>query len=498
MRIAYLLVVVALMTAFGCSGGSSGTGKTATEKALVSIQIQPTNNRLAIGTSLQFSAVGTYADNSTQDVTASAVWSSSDTAVATIAANGKATAVAAGTTTITAKVASTSGSTVLTVPVTKLDSIKIEPAQVTIAAGTTTQLTAKGQYTDNTNQKLTNATWSSSATSVATVATDGTVTGLAPGQATITASMDGVPVPGTATVTVTSATLRSLSITPLNATLASGISQQFVANGTFSDDSRQDMSASVAWSSSNPSVAAITSTGIVTAAAAGTTTITAVSPRDASITASTPLTVTTAVLQSIAIAPANPSASAGTTRQFVVTGLFSDGSNHVLSDSVAWTSSDSSVATIAPDGNATAVAPGTATISATYGDKSSSTAFTVTPADFSGTWVGTYTIYEDANNSVEVGKTYTMQWVLSQSGTSLSGVTTLRDGSPERSVGTLTGTVTGQTVRFNFKYYSPYYMTDEEDIGSGTVTGGTMTGTAIENHTNGWSLNYRFELTKQP
>lgn len=113
-KILILLLLFALVT--GCGGGGSSNP---TPQTLVSIGVTPTDPSIATGATQQFTATGTYSDNTTQDLTASVTWSSSATAVATISntagSNGKATSVAAGTTTIKATSGSISGSTTLRV-----------------------------------------------------------------------------------------------------------------------------------------------------------------------------------------------------------------------------------------------------------------------------------------------------------------------------------------------------------------------------------------------
>src|SRR5208283_3806614 len=60
-----------------------------------------------------------------------------------------------------------------------------------------------------------------------------------------------------ATLTVTSATLASIAVTPANSSIAKGATLQFVATGTFSDGSTQDITHAVSWTSSSPTIAAI-------------------------------------------------------------------------------------------------------------------------------------------------------------------------------------------------------------------------------------------------
>jgi len=87
--------------------------------SLVSIAVTPTSPSITIGTPQQFTAMGTFSDNTTQDLTTSVTWNSSNTGVATISNgagnNGKATSLAAGSSTITALSGSVSGSATLTV-----------------------------------------------------------------------------------------------------------------------------------------------------------------------------------------------------------------------------------------------------------------------------------------------------------------------------------------------------------------------------------------------
>src|SRR5581483_11982471 len=106
------------------------------------------------GLTQQFTATGTYSDNSTQNITSSVTWASATTTVATITAAGLATGVGTGTSTISATLGGISGSTVLTVTAAALQSIAVTPANPTIAKGLTQQFTATGTYSDNSTQNL--------------------------------------------------------------------------------------------------------------------------------------------------------------------------------------------------------------------------------------------------------------------------------------------------------------------------------------------------------
>ena len=84
-------------------------------------------------------------------------------------------------------------------------------------------------------------------------------------------------------------------------------------------------------------------------------------------------------VSSIAVTPANPSIAAGSTEQFTATATYSDNSTQDVTDAATWTSSSHSVATISSSGLATASSGGTSSITASYGNKTSSPdALTVT------------------------------------------------------------------------------------------------------------------------
>jgi hypothetical protein len=211
---------------------------------------------MAIGTSKQFTATGTFSDTSTQDLTASVLWSSSKATVATINNQGLASSVALGSAMITATLGAISGSTGLTVANVHLVSIAITPANPTIAKGTSIKFTAIGTFSDSsTSSNLSGLSWKSSKPNIAQVRSSGLAHGKKTGSATIRASASGIT--GTTTLTVSNGTLVSIAISPLTPSVAVGTTQQFVATGHFSDSTQQDVTLTTHWSSSSSSVATI-------------------------------------------------------------------------------------------------------------------------------------------------------------------------------------------------------------------------------------------------
>jgi uncharacterized protein YjdB len=160
----------------------------------VSIAIVPANPSVPLGLTEQSTATGTYTDGSTQDLTASVTWASSNAAAATIASSGLATAVALGTTTISATSGSVTASTTLTVLPPVLVSIAVTPPNPSVAVLATLSFTATGTYSDATEQDLTaSVAWASQDELVATIdAATGIATAVASGTTTISATAGGV------------------------------------------------------------------------------------------------------------------------------------------------------------------------------------------------------------------------------------------------------------------------------------------------------------------
>ena len=120
MKAAVVFLLITMLVNLGCSGGSnSGPEKTPNE--IKSIAIEPSNLSIIQTAVQQFTAMGTFSDSSTEDITTSVTWSSSDTAIATINNTGIATAIASGSTTINASIGSITGSTALIVTSTSSD-----------------------------------------------------------------------------------------------------------------------------------------------------------------------------------------------------------------------------------------------------------------------------------------------------------------------------------------------------------------------------------------
>jgi trimeric autotransporter adhesin len=350
-----------------------------TTAIVTSIVVSPSSRTLARLTAQPFTAIGIFNDSSTQNITRDVVWSSSNTAVATIGNTsgsiGVATAVAFGPTTISATFEGVNGSAPLNVSSATLTSIAVTPASAGLAPGSILELQAIGTFSDGTKQPIESvATWTSSATAVATVNAVGVVKGVANGPVTITCQLGGVS--NTASLTVEAVT--TIAISPGNGSVAQDTAIGLKATGTLTDKTTQDLTSSVLWTSSNPSVATVSdaqgSIGSAAGSAPGVATVTAAFAGQVGVAT---LTVTNATLSSITIKPANPSIALGTQQQFAATGKFSDGTTESLGGQVAWSSSEITVAIINNTGAVSTTGKGTTTIEAALGGVSDTTVLTV-------------------------------------------------------------------------------------------------------------------------
>lgn len=288
------------------------------------------------------------------------------------------TAVAAGVGFGSAQIQASVGSIVsnlatLFVGTPVLQSIAITPGNLPpIPLLTSVQFTATGTNSDaNTKDLTSSANWSSSDTTVITVAAGGLATPVGQGTAIITATDPTGLISGSLTVTVSAASLASITVTPAAPSIALGQTQQLAATGNYSDGTTQDLTAFATWapigdfSTTVPGLFTGTATAAITATWGPTT-------------GGVTVTVGPKVLVSIVITPASPTLQTTQTATFHATPIYSDGSTSP-SITPTWSSSNLAVATMATN-TATAVSVGSATITATQGSISASTTLNVTSA----------------------------------------------------------------------------------------------------------------------
>lgn len=355
------------------SGVAGSSTLTVTQAVLVSINVTPANPVLVLNTVQQFTATATFSDQTSQEITASVTWASSNDSVASINKGGLAAAFGLGSLAISATSGSISGSTTVNVQPATLSSIAIQPGSAKIAQLTSQQFQAVGTYTDGTTHNVTGkVSWASSNASVANITDSGLASALSPGTASISATLDSIN--ATATLEVTNATIVSISIKPSGRTIIAGTKLPFAATGLFSDSSTQLITRECTWASDNLAVATIGGVGIAKAVGPGTANI---SCTFIGVTSSVPLYVSSATVSSISVTPSTAVLAPATFVNCVATAMLSDGTTLVITNFVAWTSSASDVASVNTGGKVIANSGGSATISAQFGSVTGDSAITV-------------------------------------------------------------------------------------------------------------------------
>uniref|UniRef100_UPI003D1B1E2F Ig-like domain-containing protein n=1 Tax=Aeromonas veronii TaxID=654 RepID=UPI003D1B1E2F len=149
---------------------------------------------VAKGQTQQLTAMATYSDGTSSDVTDSVTWTAGDTSTATVNSAGLLSGVDVGNTTVTAsKDGITSNTVTVTVTNAVITGMQVTPSPVSVAKGQTQQLTAMATYSDGTSSDVTDSvTWTAGDTSTATVNSAGLLSGVEVGNTTVTASKDTV------------------------------------------------------------------------------------------------------------------------------------------------------------------------------------------------------------------------------------------------------------------------------------------------------------------
>lgn len=349
------------------TGASSPTVRTVTatvtNATLSSIEIEAPVSALAKGGfTTQFTATGVYTDGTNRDLTNQVLWASSNTGFATISnaagTRGQLKTVAAGDTNIKASLSGVSSAdSPFTVNNANLASIAVEPATESLALGQSKQYKAIGTFTSpaSTAEITGVVTWNSTVPAVATVsnaaASKGVVVSQSAGTSLITAAYTsdaGTTTSPAANLTVTTAAIDSIVVTPDDEAVPKGFTRQLTATATLTDGSIADVTAAVTWSSENSNVATVSNAadtrGVARGGSLGNTKITATAPNG--VSGNTTLDVIDATLQSISVDPASSTIPLGKTQQFTARGQFTDAFQMDVTTQVTWSSADTNVASV--------------------------------------------------------------------------------------------------------------------------------------------------------
>jgi len=343
---------------------------------VASLTVSLSSSALNVGQSTQAAAVARDAAGNVLTGRAIA-WSSAATTLATVSSTGQVAAIAAGSVSIVASSEGVNGSATLVVAIAPPQPV----ATVSLSATSTSMLFGQSQLIaasvrDALGNQLDGRTiaWSSSNLGVITVSPSGQVQAVGAGSSTIMATSEGKS--GTISITVTAPVVPVSSVSLAAGFTSLALGQTMQVTATPKDSHGTPLAGrTITWSSSAPSVASVSQTGMVTALTAGSAVINATVE---GVTGSLPITINPAggTVATVRVALASAAINVGQSTQATATASDAGGTT-VAGGTPTWASSNTSVATVSANGLVSTVAAGQATISATMAGKSGGASLSV-------------------------------------------------------------------------------------------------------------------------
>ena len=405
-----------------------------------SIVVTPAISTVSVGSSIELSAQ--VLDPSGISVPGRPVhWTSEDPQIATVSIDGTVTAVGVGTVQVAASTGGRSGLAQVTVTTTPVASVQVAPGNKSLFVEESFQFTAVTR--DANGNVLTDRpiAWSSNNESVATVSATGMVTALSPGGAIISATSEGRTTP--ASVTVAAIPVASVQLQPRTLTLINGQTAELQAQ-PLDANGKPLVGRLILWFTNNAAVATVSDNGLVTAQSPGSAIITATVEGKSETST---VTVTAPVPNVVVLTPAQALVQEGSTMQ--LTGQVLDNLGRVMPNvTVAYSSSNTAVATVNASGLVTGVTPGKATITGTSSGKTGTAEITVTAIPVASVSV------TPSNPTITLGRTITLTaQPRAANGQSLTGRSVVWSSSAPgiasvSSTGVVTGAGIGSAVIF--------------------------------------------------
>ncbi|MBR4748123.1 MAG: Ig-like domain-containing protein [Abditibacteriota bacterium] len=338
-------------------GGFTDKCKVKVTISVTGVTLSKTSATLEVGKTLALTAAVVPSDA----VNKAVKWTSYDTSIATVDADGKVKAIAPGTTNIKVKTKDGGFTAKCKIkvkePTVAVTGVTLNKTSAKVETGKTVTLTATIAPEDATNK---NVTWQSYDTSIATVDADGVVTGIASGTTNIKVKTKDGGFTAKCKVTVSDPTVAVTGVV-LNKTVASvAKGKTFTLKAVVAPTNATNKN--VTWQSYDTSIATVTPEGKVKGIAPGTTTI-KVKTKDGGFTAKCKVTVVIPVT-GVSLDLASVSLKVGKTKTLTATVTPAD----ATLTKVVWTSSNPAVAKVNSSGKITAVKKGKATITATTAD----------------------------------------------------------------------------------------------------------------------------------
>ena len=383
------------------------------------VKLNRANLAMSAGESYTLKATVLPKDATNKDVT----WSSSNKKIAKVSSKGVVKALNSGKATITVKTADGKFTKKCVVTVVKnVTGVKLNKTSSTLYLGKTLTLKATVKPSDATIKKV---SWSSSSKSIATVDQNGIVTPVKPGTVTITVKTKDGSFKASCKLTIK----RAAKALTLNKTSASvKVGKTVALSATITPSNTTDKS--VKWSTSNKSVATVSSKGVIKGIKKGTATITATSHNG--LTAKCTVKVIQQVT-GISISKDTLTVYTGNTYALSASVKPSNANNQ----NIKWTSSAPSVATVSSKGEVKGIQAGTTVITAKSEDGSFTAKCNVTVKQHV-----TSVKLDKSSISVRIGNTYQLTSTISPSDATDKSITWTTDDTSIASV-SKTGLVKG-------------------------------------------------------
>ncbi|USD40085.1 Ig-like domain-containing protein [Vibrio sp. SCSIO 43135] len=316
------------------------------DESVTKVQITESNKTLPVGGKHKLTVMGQFSDGSSLPLDPQRIqWQSTSPSIVAVDSSGVITQREEGASTIEAMYHEfVTKSEVIGVEA-DLESIQIVPGEVLLPQGWTTQLYALAIYDSQTYVDITElANWESANQEVLTLTDEaGEVLAQSAGESSIFASWQGVK--GSTVVTVESAMLERIMLTPATTNMRLGGSLDFTAMGIYSNGGVVDLTSSVSWASSDSEVTydgkgGVISTGVMPSA--NPVEITVNEP-DSKVSATAKLTIADIEISSIIVQNADIELGIGEKADVVITAVYDDGSTESITSGAHFTFSDTDV-----------------------------------------------------------------------------------------------------------------------------------------------------------
>ena len=411
----FMPLLFILLTLSGCSDHNDAPPIVFTE-----LQLTASQNPIALGFQTQLTATAFYSDGHSNTI--DSTWTSLDEEIATVSTSGLVTTLTPGEVTIQASIPDGSGTFLLTVSDAIITSITVEPLFAEGPVGHNINFDAQGYFSDGSNHSLNghpDLVWQSTDESVSVIDQEtGRSETLAEGVTTITAVLNANPdlsqgdvSSNSAQLTVNPHVLQTIIISPERVIWPLGLTQQFTAEGIFSDGILRDISDDVTWSSATPGILELivdaNESGVFKGVTVGSSNVLATYNETLVSDNQALFVVEQMQIKSFTVNGTSgvDTQPIGKEVQFKAVATFTDGNSYNVSDykQVHWQSNDPTTATVTLSGIVKGVKEGPVTIKATtdYEGVVAEKEITITPVELETIVVETV----DGNGIISVTNT---------------------------------------------------------------------------------------------